>query len=380
MVTDGVRIERTVPTIEHLVDCGARVVILSHLGRPGGRVRPGLSLKPVADFLDQLADAPVAFLPHSHGDAVREAVASAMPGSVLLLENTRFLAGETADDPGLAADWASWADHFVLDAFGTAHRCHASTSGLPRAVRSKGGAAVAGLLVAKELDVFGDLLGEPERPFAGIVGGAKISDKIDVIEALLARVDVLLVGGAMANTFLLAMGLETGASLVEPESADLAGRVLESAGSRLLLPVDCTVAGSSAEDAAPRIVDRSAVTAHDVIGDVGPLTTEIFGRSIAGAATVFWNGPMGQFEKDIFARGTREVAFSAAAAAEAGAKVIVGGGDSAAAVRSAGAAGSVTHLSTGGGASLDLLAGKALPGLEALSRRMPTGDSQPQGA
>ena len=368
-VTDSARIERTVPTIEYLVSAGARVVILSHLGRPGGRTRPEFTLRPVVDCLDGLVDAPVAFLPHVDGDAVHDAVAGMGRGSVLLLENTRFLPGETAGDPGLAADWARWADHFVLDAFGTAHRAHASTEGLPRAVQRKGGDAVAGLLVTEELDVLGGVLGEPGRPFAAVIGGAKISGKIDVIEALLPRVDVLLVGGAMANTFLLAMGMETGASIVEPDRVDVARQILEAAGPRLVLPVDCVVAESLAPGVETRSVDRSAVMAEDVIGDVGPVTADLFGSCLSGAVTVVWNGPMGAFEIDAFAAGTRAVALSAAGAAEAGATVIVGGGDSAAAVRSAGVATRITHISTGGGASLDLLAGKALPGLEALSDR-----------
>ena len=209
-VADAARIERTLPTIDHLLAAGSRVVVLSHLGRPGGRVRPELSLRPVADCLAGLVAAPVAFIPHLAGDPVRDAVAGAARGSVLLLENTRFLPGETAGDPGLAADWARWADHFVLDAFGTAHRAHASTKGLPRAVRRKGGEAVAGFLVAEELAALGRALDEPRRPFVALIGGAKMSGKIDVIRALLPRVDSLLVGGAMANTFLRALGMETG--------------------------------------------------------------------------------------------------------------------------------------------------------------------------
>ena len=372
-VADALRIERTIPTVRHLVAAGARVVVLSHLGRPGGRETPEFTLRPVADCLDGLVEAPVAFLPCADGDAVRDAVAAMAQGSVLLLENTRFLRGETAGDPGLAADWARWADHFVLDAFGTAHRAHASTEGLPRAVRRKGGEAVAGFLVAEELEVLGGVLDEPGRPCAAVIGGAKISGKIDVIEALLPRVDMLLVGGAMANTFFLAMGMETGASLVEPDRADVASRILEAAGPRLLLPVDCVVGASLARGVETRSVDRSAVTAEDVIGDVGPVTTDLFGNSLSGTATIVWNGPMGAFEIDAFANGTRKVALSAAAAAEAGATVIVGGGDSVAAIRSAGLATGITHISTGGGASLDLLAGKALPGLEALSDRTPAG-------
>lgn len=366
-VADAARIERTLPTIEHLLAAGSRVVVLSHLGRPGGRIRPDLTLRPVAECLSGLVAAPVAFCPRAAGDEVRDAVAGVARGSVLVLENTRFLPGETAGDPGLAADWATWADHFVLDAFGTAHRAHASTTGLPRAVRRKGGEAVAGLLVAEELAALGCALGEPRRPFVAVIGGAKISGKIDVIRALLPRVDSLLVGGAMANTFLRALGMETGTSLVEPDRVDTARRILEAAGARLVLPVDCVVAGSLAPGAETRVVDRSAVGREEVIGDVGPVTAQVFGRYLAAAATVVWNGPLGAFETDGFSDGTRALALAAAEAADAGAVVVVGGGDSAAAARAAGVAQRLTHISTGGGTSLDLLAGKPLPGLEALS-------------
>ncbi|MYA10655.1 MAG: phosphoglycerate kinase [Gemmatimonadetes bacterium] len=375
-VADATRIERTVPTIDYLVAAGSRVVILSHLGCPGGRVRSELTLSPVADCLGGLVEAPVAFLPHTAGDTVRDAVAGMVRGSVLLLENTRFLPGETEGDPSLAAEWARWADHFVLEGFGTAHRAHASTDGLPRAVRRKGGEAVAGFLVAEELEVLGGVLNDPGRPFAAVIGGAKISGKIDVIEALLPRVDVLMVGGAMANTFFLAMGMETGTSFVEPHKAAVARRILEAAGPRLLLPVDCVVAASLAPGVETRCVDRTAVTTEDVIGDVGPVTADLFQAGLSDASTIVWNGPMGVFEIDAFAGGTHAVSVGAAAAGEAGATVIIGGGDSVAAVRSAGVENLVTHISTGGGASLDLLAGKALPGLEALSGRAGAGDSR----
>lgn len=375
-VADAARIERTVPTIDYLVAAGSRVVVLSHLGRPGGRVRSELTLSPVADCLSGLVEAPVAFLPHAAGDTVRAAVAGMERGSVLLLENTRFLPGETEGDPALAAEWARWADHFVLEGFGTAHRAHASTVGLPRAVKRKGGEAVAGFLVAEELEVLGGVLDDPGRPFAAVIGGAKISGKIDVIEALLPRVDVLMVGGAMANTFFLAMGMETGTSFVEPRKAEVARRILEAAGPRLLLPVDCVVAASLAPGVETRCVDRTAVTNEDVIGDVGPVTADLFQAGLSDASTIVWNGPMGVFEIDAFAGGTRAVSVGAAAAGEAGATVIIGGGDSVAAVRSAGVENLVAHISTGGGASLDLLAGKALPGLEALSGRAGAGDSR----
>ena len=371
-IADPTRIERCVPTIRHLTTAGARVILLSHLGRPGGQVRAGLTLEPVAGCLEEMLEAPIRFCPHNESSGVSECVRETEPGSVLLLENTRFLAGETANSPQLAADWATWADFYVLDAFGTAHRAHASTDGLPRAVRAKGGVAAAGCLVARELDVMGGALVSPRRPFVAVIGGVKISDKIDVIEALVPRVDALLVGGAMANTFFRAMGMETGASLVEPEKCGVAARLLEVAGPRMVLPVDCTVARALVSGAETRAVARVDVAPGEVIGDIGPVTVRLFGRRIEDAATVVWNGPMGVFEVAGFAEGTQGVARAAAVAADAGATVIVGGGDSAAAVRSAGVGTRITHISTGGGASLDLLAGKKLPGVEALSDRCST--------
>ena len=371
-VADAARIERTLPTIEHLVSGGARVVILSHLGRPGGQVRPELTLEPVARRLDGMTEAPVRFLPHCDGDPVRDAAAGMAPGSVMLIENTRFLAGETAGDDALAGDWARWTDHFVMDAFGTAHRAHASTVGLPRAVKRGGGEAVAGCLVSEELEVLRSVLHDPDRPFVAVIGGAKISGKIDVIQSLLPRVDALLVGGAMANTFLAAMGMETGKSLAEEDKVDLARSLMDAAGPRLVLPVDCTVAPAIGPGVETRVVDRSRVGPSDVIGDLGPVTAELFGSYLADAGTVVWNGPMGVFEVDAFSHGTHGVARSAAAAADEGAAVVIGGGDSAAAARAAGVASRITHISTGGGASLEVLAGRELPAIEALSDRAPS--------
>ena len=368
-VSDASRIERTLPTVNQLVALGAKVVVLSHLGRPEGRADAEFTLAPVARCLDELLAAPVGFVPHSAGPGVREAVADARPGSVTLIENTRFLPGEAANDPALAAEWATWADHFVLDAFGTAHRAHASTEGLPRAVRAKGGMAVAGRLVERELAVFADMLDEPRRPFVAILGGAKITGKIDVIEALLPRVDALLVGGAMANTFFRAMGMETGVSLVEAEKTSVAAGVMKAAGVRLVLPVDCVTAPAIEPGAPTRVVDRTAIPPDEAVGDVGPVTVRLFGEYLRAAAAVVWNGPMGVFEVGEFARGTAGMARIAAEAADRGAKVIVGGGDSAAAVRAAGVGPRISHISTGGGASLDLLAGRELVGVAALSGR-----------
>ncbi len=366
-VADATRIERTVPTLRHLIDAGAKVAVLSHLGRPTGRVRSELTLAPVARCLGRLADAEVRFCTHTRGPPVHDIVSEMRPGTVVVLENTRFDPGETANDPSLVRDWATWADHFVLDAFGTSHRAHASTAGLPRAVRKKGGEAVAGLLVARELAVLGAALAEPRHPFLAVIGGAKISDKIDVIDALLPRVDALLLGGAMANTFFLAMGMETGASLVEPERTAVARRLMDIGGARLVLPVDCTVAASIDAGAETRFVDRTEVASCDVIGDVGPVTAKLFRSYLREAATVVWNGPMGVAELANFSGGTTATAHGAAAAADRGATVIVGGGDSAAAARAAGVADRITHVSTGGGAALALLAGGNLPGVDALS-------------
>ena len=369
-IADPTRIERTLPTIRRLLEAGAAVIVLSHLGRPGGRRRPELTLDPVARWLREEVPLPVRFCPAVGGAEARRAVARTAPGQLLLLENTRFLAGETANAPELAAEWASWADHFVLDAFGTAHRAHASTDGLPRAVRRKGGMALAGLLVARELELLGGLLVRPRRPFVAVMGGAKISGKIDVMRALLPRVDALLVGGAIANNFLRALGVEIGNSLVEEDLVALAAEILEAAGSRLHLPVDFLVAGTSGPRAATRVAERSDIRPGEMTGDTGPATNHLYAARIREASAVLWNGPMGIFETPGFDQGTLAVARAAADAADRGAAVIAGGGDSAAAAHRSGVARRLTHISTGGGASLDLIAGKSLPGVAALSSRV----------
>ena len=368
-VADPTRIERTIPTIERLTAGRARVVVLAHLGRPGGRVDSRFTLKPTADYLAGRLAAPVRFLAHAAGPAVAEAVEGQAPGTVMVLENTRFLAGETANDPALAAEWAGWAEHFVTDAFGTAHRAHASTAGLPRAVAANGGMAAAGSLMQEELAVMDRIVDRPARPFVVVLGGAKASEKIGAMEALLARADALLVGGAMANTFFLAMGVETGASLVEPSQAETAAALMAAAGPRLALPVDCVAAQVVEAGAAARTADRTDIRPGEVVGDVGPATVALFGDLLARAATVAWNGPMGVFETAGFEQGTFGVARAVAAAADRGAVAVVGGGDSAAAATAAGVAARMTHISTGGGASLQLLAGRELPGVAALSDR-----------
>ncbi len=368
-VSDDTRLRSTVPTLDVLVSAGARVVVISHLGRPGGRIEPTLSLAPVAEQLSSLMKGNVQFCRETVGLEAEAARSNLEAGDLLLLENTRFHPEETANDPQWAAWLAEGAYAFVNDAFGTAHRAHASTEGVARAIRSRGGVAVAGLLMALELSFLGDALADPVRPFVAVLGGAKISGKIDVIDSLLPRVDRLIIGGAMANTFLMALDLEVGDSLVEEDRVDVARALLAKGGDKVLLPVDVVVASDIAEASVTRTVPREAVQPGDRIGDIGPESSALFSRVLASAGTIVWNGPMGVFELPPFARGTLELARSAAAAADAGKMVIVGGGDSAAAAESAGVADRLTHISTGGGAALELLAGGELPGVVALNDR-----------
>ncbi|MEQ8330889.1 MAG: phosphoglycerate kinase [Longimicrobiales bacterium] len=365
-ISDDTRIRASLPTLEFLRDAGARTVVLSHLGRPDGRPDPDFSLAPVAARLGELLDVEVAFSPDPSGPGAKATVAALTDGGLALLENTRFLPGDTGNDPEVARGWAALGTVFVNDAFGAAHRAHASTSGLAGAMRERGGAVVAGFLMARELRYLREALEAPERPFVAVLGGAKISGKIDVIGALLPRVDRLLVGGAMANTFFRAMGLEIGASLVEDDRVETARALLEEAGDTLMLPVDCVVASEIGPRAATRIVSRDAVGAGDRIADIGPATRDAYARELAGARTVVWNGPMGVFEMEPFAGGTLAVAEAAALAADGGATVVLGGGDSAAAAEQAGVVERLSHVSTGGGASLELLAGEDLPGVTAL--------------
>jgi phosphoglycerate kinase len=368
-VTDDTRIRRSVPTLEYLRDRGARLVLLSHLGRPKGQVRPELSLRPVGARLSEILGAEVAFCPSTIGPDAVEATSALGDGGIVVLENTRFHAGETQNDPQLARDLADLGQFYVNDAFGTAHRAHASTEGAAREIRRRGGDAVAGFLMERELRFLGEALGDPRRPFVAVLGGSKISGKIDVMDALLPKVDRLLVGGAMANTFFRALGLATGASLVEEDRIDMAREILERAGDRLLLPVDCVVGESIAEEAITRVVDRDQVAEGDVIGDVGTRTWEMFGAELRAASTIVWNGPMGVFEAAPYAEGTLAVARSIAEATDGGALSVVGGGDSAAAAEKAGVVPRLSHVSTGGGASLEFLAGAQLPGVEALSEK-----------
>lgn len=366
-ITDDQRIRASTLTLRLLSDAGARVVVLSHMGRPKGRPRPDLSLAPVADHLSRLLGRTIPFLPSAVGPELRTAVEGLEYGDVLLLENTRFLPGDTSNDPELAGAWSELGDLFVNDAFGAAHRAHASTSGLAGAVIARGGEAVAGLLLERELRYLAGALQDPDHPFVAILGGSKISGKIDVISALLPKVDGLLIGGAMANTFFRAMGLDTGDSLVEEDRIEMARDLMGEAGERLVLPVDCVVADEIEPDAETRVVAREAVGPGDTIGDIGPETRRIYAQRVREARTVVWNGPMGVFEMDAFAGGTIEIARTLADACDAGTLGIIGGGDSGAAAEKAGVADRISHISTGGGASLELLAGAGLPGVTSLT-------------
>ncbi|MED1780946.1 phosphoglycerate kinase [Brevibacillus fortis] len=362
VITDDTRIRAAVPTIRFMMEAGAKVILASHFGRPKGQVVEEMRLTPVAAHLSSLLGKDVHKLEDCHGAVVEAAVERMESGDVILLENVRFHAGEEKNDPELAKSFAALADLFVNDAFGTAHRAHASTAGIAEYIP-----AVAGLLMEKEIRFMGGALSKPERPFTAIVGGAKVKDKIAVIENLLTKVDHLIIGGGMANTFLKAQGYGIGASLCEDDKLDLARTLMDQAkerGVQLLMPVDVVVADRFAADAEKQVVAIDAIPDGWMALDIGPKTVEQYHSVIVDSKTVVWNGPMGVFEMDAFAGGTIGVAKAMAAC---NGTTIIGGGDSVAAVEKAGVAEQMTHISTGGGASLEFMEGKELPGVAVLA-------------
>lgn len=360
-VLDDWRLRATLPTIRYLTERGAKVILLSHLGRPKGKRDEQFSLRPVAQRLSELLGQPVQFADDCVGEVAEQTVARLQAGEVLLLENLRFHAGEEANDDSFAQQLARLGDVFVNDAFGAAHRAHASVHAITKFLPS-----YAGLLMEREVTHLSRLLEAPEKPFVAVLGGAKVSDKIGVIRNLLTKVDALLIGGAMAFTFLKAQGYETGKSLVEADKLDLANALLGEArekGVELVLPVDVAVAESDAEDAATQVVPVTAIPADKAGYDIGPETANLFAERIRTAKTVLWNGPMGRFERTPFKAGTKAIA---EALAQCSGTTVVGGGETAAAAFEFGIADKVTHVSTGGGAALELLEGRELPGIAVL--------------
>lgn len=360
-ILDDRRIRAALPTIRYLLDHDARVILVSHLGRPGGKRNPTYSLAPVAEHLAQLLGRPVAFAPEAVGPGAETVVQGLRAGQVALLENIRFYPGEEQNDPALAAELARLADLYVNDAFGAAHRAHASTVGVTRFLP-----AVSGFLMQKELQALGQALEAPRRPLVAIVGGAKISTKIAVLNNLVPKVDRLLIGGGMANTFFKAEGYEIGRSLVENDLVPVAGQIMAAAGQKLVLPSDVVVADRPAPDALPTVVPANQVPADQMILDVGPDTVITFGQIVNTAGTVIWNGPLGVAEVLPFAEGTLGVA---RALASSSATSIVGGGDLVGVLEQLGIADQLSHVSTGGGASLEFLEGKVLPGVAALEEK-----------
>jgi phosphoglycerate kinase len=365
-ITDDTRIRAAVPTLKYILDQQPRsVALLSHLGRPKDGRDPKFSLRPVAPALAALLGQDVAFADDCVGEVAESAVAALPEGGVVLLENTRYHKGEEKNDEALSAQMAALGDVFVMDAFGSAHRAHSSTVGVTAHLPS-----VAGFLMEKEIDYLANAIENPARPFVAILGGAKVSDKIAVIEALLGKCDYLLIGGGMANTFFKAQGHSLGKSLVEDDAIDTARTLLEKSGGKLILPVDAVIGDKFADDSQTQTIAVSdGVPDEWAIYDIGAATVARFTEVLNNAATVVWNGPMGVFEKQPFAAGTRAIAQILAERTRAGAVTIIGGGDSVAAIEEAGLADQITHISTGGGASLEMLEGKVLPGVAALKDR-----------
>ncbi len=363
-ITDYTRIEASLPTINYILGKSPKyLVLMSHLGRPKGQVKPELSLRPVAKGLADKLGKDVLFAEDCVGEKAESVINSAPDGAVILLENVRFHPEEEKDDENFARELAKFGDVYVGDAFGSVHRAHASVHAVPKVMKEEGKNAVAGFLIEKELEYLGNAINNPERPFVAILGGAKISSKIGVIESLLKKVDKLIIGGGMAYTFFKAMGYEIGKSLLEEDKVELAKKLLDEAGDKIVLPVDVVVADEIKEGANSKVVRANEIPSDMMGVDIGPDTVSKFKDILKDAKTVFWNGPLGVFEIDEFAKGTFEVA---KLLADIDATTVIGGGDSAAAVKKAGLADKMTHISTGGGASLEFVEGKPLPGIEIL--------------